>query len=181
MAPIFRKHPRLRDRDYTRGAYFVTLCATRPGDIFGRIVGTGTNAQIELNDAGLIVLDRWNAIPEHHPGTRLDQLQIMPDHLHAILVLDPPAGMASVGSTLGVDATGAFDNRRARPKGPAPGSLGAIIAAFKSVTTKRINSIRGRTGATVWQDGYHERAIRRQGGEYGRIAQYIAENPANWR
>jgi REP element-mobilizing transposase RayT len=89
--------------------------------------------------------------------------------------------MASVGSTLGVDATSAFDNRRARPKGPAPGSLGAIIAAFKSVTTKRINSIRGRTGATVWQDGYHERAIRRQGGEYGRIAQYIAENPANWR
>jgi REP element-mobilizing transposase RayT len=144
-------------------------------------VGTGTNAQIELNDAGLIVLDRWNAIPEHHLGTRLDQLQIMPDHLHAILVLDPPAGMASVGSTLGVDATSAFDNRRARPKGPAPGSLGAIIAAFKSVTTKRINSIRGRTGATVWQDGYHERAIRRQGGEYGRIAQYIAENPANWR
>jgi len=181
MAPIFHKHPRLRDRDYTRGAYFVTICATRRGDIFGRITGMGADARIELNDAGLIVLDRWNAIPEHHPGTRLDQLQIMPDHLHAILVLAPPLGMASDMSTQGVDATDALDERRARPNGPKPGSLGAIIGAFKSVTTKRINAIHGSTGATIWQNGYHERAIRQQGGEYGRIAQYIAENPAKWR
>lgn len=106
MAPIFHKHPRLRDRDYTRDAYFVTICATRRGDIFGRIVGTGADAQIELNDAGLIVLDRWNAIPEHHTVTRLDQLQIMPDHLHAIIVLDTPLGVHPLcrpkGSTLQV-------------------------------------------------------------------------------
>lgn len=175
MAPIFHKHPRLRGNDYTRGAYFVTICAYRRGDIFGRIIGAGSDAHLQLNDAGLIVLDRWNAIPEHHPGTRLDQLQIMPDHLHAILVLNGP------GSTQGVDATGALDERRARPNGPAPGSLGAIIAAFKSVTTKRINAALGQPGGTIWHHGYYERAIRRQGGEYGRIAQYIAENPANWR
>ena len=181
MAPSFHKHPRLPDRDYTRGAYFVTICATRRGDIFGQIVGTDADARMELNDAGLIVLDRWNAIPEHHPGTRLDQLQIMPDHLHAILVLEPPVGNGSFGSTHGVDATGAFDLRGARPKGPAPGSLGAIIGAFKSVTTKRINAALGRTRGSIWQDSYHERVIRRQGGEYGRIALYIAQNPANWR
>jgi REP element-mobilizing transposase RayT len=180
MAPIFHKHPRLPDRDYTRGAYFVTICATRRGDIFGRMVGTGGDARMELNEAGLIVLDRWNAIPEHHSGTRLDQLQIMPDHLHAILVLDPPLGIDLSGSTHGVDATRAPDQPGARPKGPAPGSLGAVIGAFKSVTTKRINAALVRRGS-VWQDGYHERAIRRQGNEYGRIAQYIAENPANWR
>lgn len=180
MAPIFHKHPRLRGNDYTRGAYFVTICAYRRGDIFGRIIGAGSDARLQLNDAGLIVLDRWNAIPEHHPGTRLDQLQIMPDHLHAILVLDPPVDLALGVSTRGGDATGALDERRASPNGPAPGSLGAIIGAFKSVTTKRINAAIGRRGS-IWQDGFHDRAIRRQGGEYGRIAQYIAENPANWR
>jgi len=180
MAPIFHKHPRLQDHDYTRGAYFVTICAYRRGDIFGKITGTGANAVMELNDAGLIILDRWNAIPRHHVGARLDQLQIMPDHLHAIIVLDPPIGFGSNGSTHGVDATCALNERRARPNGPAPGSLGAIIGVFKSVTTKRINAILGRTGGTVWQDGYHDRAIRRDGGEYGRIAQYIAENPAKW-
>jgi len=94
----------------------------------------------------------------------------------------------------GVDATGALGEpgaigdapdpstiTGARPNGPKRGSLGAIIGVFKSVTTKRINTIVGRPGETVWQDGYHDRAIRRDGGEYGRIAQYIAENPAKWR
>jgi len=136
---------------------------------------------MELNDAGLIVLDRWNAIPEHHPGTRLDQTQIMPDHLHAIIVLDPPVGNMANGSTQGVDAAGATNDVGGRPKGPAPGSLGAIIAAFKSESTKRINRPNGITGRRIWLAGYYERAIRRQGGEYGRIAEYIAENPANWR
>jgi len=181
MPPIYHKHPRLRDRDYTRGAYFVTLCAYRRGEIFGRIVGTGTDAQMELNAAGLIALDRWNAIPEHHPGSRIDQLQIMPDHLHAIIVLDPPVGLGSVGSTRGVDATGAIKEIDGRPNGPKPGSLGAIVGAFKSETTKRINRLNGMTGLRLWQPGFYERAIRQQGGEYGRIAQYIAENPANWR
>jgi REP element-mobilizing transposase RayT len=180
MAPIFHKHPRLRDRDYTRGAYFVTIAATRRGNIFGRIIGTGTDARMELNDAGLLALDRWNAIPEHHPGTRLDQTQIMPDHLHAIIVLDPPTGMAPVVSTQGVDATGATNAVGGRPKGPAPGSLGAIIGAFKSESTKRINRLNGITGKRLWLAGYYERSIRRQGGEHGRIAQYIAENPAKW-
>lgn len=177
MPSTFHKHPRLPDRDYTQGAYFVTLCAIRRGDIFGRIIGQGTEAHMELNDAGAIVLDRWNAIPRHHPGARLDALQIMPDHLHAIIVLDPPIGIVSpqARSTQGVDATGG------RPNGPARGSLGAIVGAFKSVTTKRINAITGHSGRRVWLHGYHDRVIRRQGGAYGRIAQYIADNPAQWR
>lgn len=179
MAPIFHKHPRLRGHDYTRGTYCVTICAYRRGEIFGRIIGSGAMAVMELNDTGLIVQDRWNAIPEHHPGTRLDQLQIMPDHMHAILVLDPHTGSVPK-STQGVDTTSAFNEPRARPKGPPPGSLGAIIAAFKSVTTKRINAASGRTGGRIWQSGYHERIIRRQGGEYARIARYIEENPMNW-
>lgn len=197
MATHFHKHIRLRDRDYTQGTYFITLCASKRVNIFGNIVhGTpsGMSTQwvdatakpsddvhMQLNDVGRIVDESWRAIPDHFPHVRLDQLQIMPDHLHAILILDPPLGISSLGSTLGVDATGALDPRNARPKGPAPGSLGAIIGAFKSVTTKRINLAWGRPRRSVWQNGYHERVIRRQGGEYGRIAQYIAENPAKWR
>ncbi len=34
------------------------------------------------------------------------------------------------------------------------------------------------SAAEVWQRGYYERIIR-DGGEHERIAQYIAENPAN--
>ena len=186
--PKYHKHVRLSGNDYRQGAYFVTLCSRARQELFGRIAGTGPDALMELNDMGHIVDECWRAIPDHFPHAHLDQTQIMPDHLHAIVVLSP------IGSTQWVDATGALNDDGtigdgadpaaaigARPNGPKRGSLGAIIGAFKSVTTKRINAIIGRTGGTVWQHGYYERAIRRQGGEYGRIAQYIADNPANWR
>lgn len=181
MAAIFHKHPRLRDRDYTQGTYFVTLCTKPRLELFGRIVGDGTDALLELNNAGRIVDECWRAIPDHFQHARLDQTQIMPDHLHAILILAPQPFPAPAPSTQWVDPTGALNDVRGRPRGPAQGSLGAIIAAFKSETTKRINRLNRMTGQRHWQPGYYERAIRRQGGEYGRIAQYIAENPAHWR
>jgi putative transposase len=208
MPPHFHKHIRLAGRDYTQGAYFVTLCTVQRQESFGRILGTGTDARMDLNDAGCIVDECWRAIPDHFAHARLDQTQIMPDHLHAILILAP------IGSTRWVDATGASNDDRAirdapdptsaihpRPNGPKRGSLGAIVGAFKSVTMKRINAIIGQTAANqnalnpntrirtvdppgrqrVWLEGYHDRAIRRHGGEFERIAKYIAENPENWR
>ncbi|MBK8497580.1 MAG: transposase [Flavobacteriales bacterium] len=204
MAPHFHKHIRLAGRDYTKGAYFVTICAWHRTNVFGNIVRAGAldvstqwvdatrgqtdDACMELNDVGRIVDECWRAIPDHFPHARLDQMQIMPDHLHGILVLAPVGPVQQpVGSTQWVDATGALDDDRAigddpaRPRGPVPGSLGAIIAAFKSETTKRINRLNVITGQRLWQPGYYERTIRQQGGEYGRIAQYIAANPAKWR
>lgn len=176
--PKYHKHIRLKGNDYRQGAYFVTLCTTNRQELFGRIVGIGTDAMMALNDTGRIVDECWRAIPNHFAHARLDQMQIMPDHLHAIIVLAPPVGNRS---TQWVDATGALNEVSGRPRGPVPGSLGAIMAAFKSETTKRINRLNGINGQRLWQSDFHERAIRRQGGEYGRIAQYIAENPANWR
>jgi putative transposase len=186
--PKYHKHIRLRGNDYRQGAYFVTLCTTQRQELFGQIVGDGSNALMQLNDAGRIVDECWRAIPDHFPDARLDQTQIMPDHLHSIITLAPVGALQQpVGSTQWVDATGALNDDRATddvsagPRGPVPGSLGAIIAAFKSETTKRINRLNGITGQRLWQPGYYERAIRQQGDEYGRIAQYIAENPSNWR
>jgi len=179
--PKYNKHIRLRGNDYRQGAYFVTLCTLQRRELFGRIIGDRPNAMMQLNDTGRVVDECWRAIPDHFPHARLDQTQIMPDHLHAILVLDPPMIIDPEGSTQWVDATGSSRNLRAKLRGPVRGSLGAIIAAFKSETTKRINLMNGTAGQRLWQPGYYERAIRRQGGEYGRIAQYIAENPANWR
>lgn len=178
MTPVYHKHTRLPGRDYTQGTFFVTLCSGDRKEFFGRIAGNGKDAVMELNGAGRIVDECWQAIPAHFAHVRLNRTQIMPDHLHAIVVLMP---VVSAGSTRWVDATaGEFAVRR-RPNGPERGSLGAIIGAFKSVTTKHINAITGRTGGSVWQYGFHDRVIRQHGGEHDRIAQYIAENPANWR
>jgi REP element-mobilizing transposase RayT len=57
-----------------------------------------------------------------------------------------------------------------------PGSLGAVVRAFKSLSTKRVNARRGASEAKVWQRGYHEEVIRDEAG-LARVREYILNNP----
>lgn len=131
---------------------------------------------MEPNELGRIVLDDWYALPQRLPHVQLDQVQLMPDHFHAIITLDGSK------STPRVDAAGGVKEDRDRPNGPLPGSLGAIIGAFKSGSTIRINRLRGTPGHRYWQKGFHDWRIRpTHAGQFERIARYIAENPVHWR
>jgi putative transposase len=60
-----------------------------------------------------------------------------------------------------------------------PGSLGAIVRAYKASVTYRINAIRGYTNPPVWQRNYYEHIIRNEM-EYKQIKDYIEANPAAW-
>lgn len=200
MATNFHKHTRLGGRDYTQGTFFVTPCSRSRTRLFGTITGTGAAARIELSEAGQIVEACWLAIPLHLPHVQLEEMRIMPDHLHAILILKTVQSTQWVDATAHNDATARTDataldeaaahaatsdnignaSTKPRPKGPRPGSLSAIIGAFKSETTKRINANTAQCGGTVWQPGFHDRIIRDRAGEYERIAQYIGEDPINW-
>ncbi|MFT3885067.1 MAG: hypothetical protein QM724_06440 [Flavobacteriales bacterium] len=179
MALRYRKHIRLPGHDYLHGAYFVTLCTRYRMQVLGRIVGTDADARMELTDVGRIVDECWRAIPDHFPHARLDEMQIMPDHLHAIIALE--RGNGTIGATRWVAATNVVDETGHRPNGPRRSSLAAIIGAFKSETTKRVNRMNATMGQRLWQPNFHERTIREYTGERGRIAQYIVENPRNWR
>jgi putative transposase len=65
--------------------------------------------------------------------------------------------------------------------------LAAIVRAFKSNTTKRINAIRNTPGAPVWQRNYgacpersrREHITRSEAGLV-RVREYIRDNPAKW-
>lgn len=177
----FRKHIRLPDHDYTKGEYFVTLCTASRAQLFGRIIGRGPAARMELNDVGSIINECWCAIPDHFPHVHMHEIQIMPDHLHAILKLDEGTDTASAGATQWVATTDAVDGTERRPNGPRRGSLAAIIGAFKSETTKRVNRLNDTPAKSLWQPNFYERAIREHSGERERIARYIAENPKDWR
>jgi REP element-mobilizing transposase RayT len=179
MSLRYRKHTRLPGHSYLQGPYFVTMCTYWRKQVFGRIVGSGTDARMELTDAGRIVDECWRAIPDHFPHAFLHEMQIMPDHFHAIIVLD----RAHIDGDRSGDPMGRYDpvDGHGRAIGPARGSLGAIVGAFKSETTRRTNKLNGTPGIKLWQPNYHERIIREHYGEMGRIAQYIAENPQNWR
>ena len=66
------------------------------------------------------------------------------------------------------------------PRGPAPRSLGAFIAGFKSIATKRINALRDTPGMPVWQRNYWEHIIRNERALHA-IRRYIAANPSRWQ
>ena len=66
-----------------------------------------------------------------------------------------------------------------RPRGPLPGSIGAIIGQYKSVVTKTINELRRTPGRDVWQRDYYDH-IGRYDRELYRIRVYIRNNPMQW-
>lgn len=58
-------------------------------------------------------------------------------------------------------------------------SLGRLIGAFKTVSTKQINLLNQTPGAALWQRNYYEHVIRNDG-DLQRIRDYICNNPLRW-
>lgn len=57
--------------------------------------------------------------------------------------------------------------------------LGQLIGAFKTISTKRINELRGISGIAIWQRNYYEHVIRDEM-ELNRVREYIINNPLQW-
>ena len=62
---------------------------------------------------------------------------------------------------------------------PDTSSLGDMICAFKSITTKRMNNRDNCQGRKIWQRGYFEHIIRNED-DYIETTKYILENPQRW-
>jgi REP element-mobilizing transposase RayT len=161
-----RRSIRLPGYGYAQpGAYFVTTNAYECELLFGNVV----NGEMERNARGEIVVECWQAIPDHFAHTALDAFVVMPNHIHGIVMIVDPVRSPGVGAT----------HASPLPRGPAPGSIGAIVGSFKSAVTKRINQHRATPGATVWQRNYYEHVIRATD-DLDRIREYIVTNPARW-
>jgi hypothetical protein len=79
-----RRSNRLREHDYSGGgAYFITICAQDKKWLFGRVA----EGEMILNDAGRTVQRVWEDLPRRFPTVVLDVFQLMPNHLHGILVI----------------------------------------------------------------------------------------------
>ena len=162
---------RLRGYDYSQaGAYFITICMQQHQCLFGDVV----NAEMDLNDLGMIANECWLAIPEHFPNVELDAYVVMPNHVHGIVVI-----MDDVGAAVGATHASPLHASPLQTNGPKPNSLGAIIGSYKSAVSKQINELRGSEGAKIWQCNYHDHIIRHER-EWNAIAKYIYANPASW-
>jgi putative transposase len=92
-------------------------------------------------------------------------------------VLEIPDGSPlQIDTHAGVDGSPAQLNRL---KGPAKGSLGAMIGQFKSRATKKIWSLPEYDHIPIWQRNYYEHVIRDRE-DYESIWAYIQTNPLRW-
>ncbi len=161
-----RRSVRLRGYDYSRpGAYFVTVCSYGKQAIYGEILGN----DVCLSDLGEIVNSSWLRIPKHFPSVKLDEFVIMPDHIHAVLMLTEPANAV-------VGAGSPRPDQKTKGRGDRAPTLGQVIAYFKYVSTKAINKLKNSPGAPVWQRNYYEHIIRNES-ELSEIREYVTCNP----
>jgi REP element-mobilizing transposase RayT len=91
--PHRRRSIRLKGYDYSlAGAYFITICCENLECRFGNI----ENEEMILNEFGNVANDEWMKLPERFANCETDVFQIMPNHMHGIIVLN------DVGATLAV-------------------------------------------------------------------------------
>jgi putative transposase len=196
MADRFhRRSIRLRGYDYTRsGAYYITVCTHDRLPLFGDVV----DGVMVPNSMGNVVHRCWDEIPDHMPMVVCDAFIVMPNHVHGIIVITDVAGSSGDNGSSDVGGRG---GEFAAPTDPGqtddPGettaprrppiaimvknSLGHIMQTFKAAVSRQAvrDGLMPR-GTPIWQRGYYERIIR-DGGEHDRIAQYIRDNPMNWK
>ena len=163
-----RRCIRLKGYDYSQaGAYFITICTQDHGHLLGEI----KDRQMQINASGAIVQQCWQDLPNHYLGLELDVFEVMPNHLHGILVLDDTRTGYNFRAGLKPAPTGIAV--------PKPHGLSEIVRGFKTFSARRINRISGSTGVKFWQRSYYEHVIRNEK-ELNRIREYIIYNPLRW-
>ena len=188
-----RRSIRLKGYDYSSpGAYFVTIVTQARLCMFGDVV----EDKMCLNDAGAMAKAVWEALPRRFPAVEIDELVIMPNHIHAIITINEPDATPSVGASL-VDAQNAI--RAPSNATPSVGaslvdaqnanhmrgvSLAEIIGAYKSITTVEYVRSVNLNGwqpfhGRLWQRSYYDRIIRDEC-ELHRAREYIVNNPLKW-
>jgi putative transposase len=190
-----RRSIRLPGYDYSEaGAHFLTICAKDRECIFGDI----TNRKMMLNEAGQMVETVWHELPKFYPRISTDAFQIMPNHIHGIIVITHSDAVPPVGAgprVCPVVAQPGKDGRRCengQPQGVAPTgvesgfggvlSLPDIVHRFKTMATKRYSDGVKKCGwppfpGKLWQRNYYEHIVRDER-DMARVREYITNNPA---
>ena len=159
---------RLQSWDYGwAGAYFITICTKNKVNYFGNIV----DGQTQLSSIGILADVFWHEIKNHAKNVRLGEFIVMPNHIHGILILDGDDG------DVDRDQHSGQQPGQQRFQNQGKNTVSSIIGGYKSAVTKHAR----RLGYEfAWQPRFWDHIIRDEG-EYGRIAQYIINNPKKWK
>ena len=189
-----RRSIRLQSWDYSHeGVYFITICTQNREYLFGEIA----DGMMNLNASGEMVDKAWDELSERFPFMDLDANIVMPNHFHAIVVINRrgescirPSGTPS-GNVIHLDRENPREQGEhkvrpygKRPQGTEEGSIGRIVQTFKSLTThhyiKGVRELGWRPfSGKLWHRNYFEHIVRDYE-EWQSICDYIAANPINW-
>jgi len=160
-----RKRNRLKEYDYSQGGYyFITICVNDRKNYFGRIDGN----KCILNVFGKTIKQILEKIPVQYTYISIDYYVIMPDHIHAIVIIDPSENISVVTSR---DMS--LDKKQKRKIK----SLSEIIGAFKTMSSKELHN-KGLK-EFKWQRSFYDRIIRNEKELY-HIRKYIEQNPLSF-
>lgn len=180
--------------DYNGGAYFVTICTKDMAHFFGEIV----DGEMCLTEIGRCADEQFRNVSSHYPYAKIPLWVVMPNHVHAIVMIDGDADlngrdaiyrvlgdvMPSDTGTVGTDAMNLDAMNRVSTGGVTHNNnpmlrkcLGAIVRGLKARVTKYANE----NGISfAWQTRFHDRIIR-DCDEMNGIAGYIENNVAQWK
>jgi putative transposase len=179
---------RLQNWDYgTNGAYFITICTKEMQHFFGEVL----DKKMILNYVGALAEKFWLEIVTQFPYVELGNFQIMPNHMHGILIIDKSATAVEtrfIASNLDEAITGEkrliASVHEEREIGGFAGennpmlaeNISRIIRWYKGRSTFEMRKINPNFG---WHSRFHDHIIRNSE-SFERIQNYIEENPSKW-
>ncbi|MBE6992300.1 MAG: transposase [Ruminococcaceae bacterium] len=154
-----RKHPRIKEYDYSQpGYYYVTINTLNNAKVLST-VGRGLAPAaiiVELSEVGKVAERQLLELEKRYNHVRIDKYVIMPNHIHVIFVLNEQVAGAS----------------------PRP-TLMDVVCAYKSITTCECNRMDNTPGRKLFQASFYDTVIRNDSAYY-ETARYIEENPLKW-
>ena len=148
-----RKHPRLKEYDYSLPGYYYVTIHTADDHTVLSYVGQGLAPAVTLTDLGKLAEKELLALEKRFSFVRVDKYVIMPTHIHVILEF----------------AAGAS---------PRP-TLMDVVGAFKSIATRVCNQAANTPGQKRFQLSFYESVLRNESA-YRECWRYIDENPLKW-
>lgn len=180
---------RLQNWDYgANGSYFITICTNGMQHFFGEVV----DKKMIFKSVGVLAEEYWKEIQKQFPYVELGNFQVMPNHLHGILIIDKSVVVTvetrfiasnseenNLGETRLIasvpeeNGIGGF----AGEKNPMiADNISRIIRWYKGRCTFEMRKINPNFG---WHSRFHDHIIR-DSESFDRIQNYIEENPSKW-
>lgn len=148
-----RKHPRLKDYDYSsNGSYYITICTVERKCILGSVPNRrdiNFAPKTSLSDIGKTARKYIESIENFYPNAKVENYTIMPNHIHLLITLFRSENLTESRT-----------------------DISQIIKAYKRLTAREI-------GYQFWQESYYDEVIK-DDLHFQNVWNYIEYNECKW-